>query len=119
MFDKAMKSIKGVFNDVKGKVSEVSSTVSNTASNTGSNTFTINGTHYYEDKLLGEGGYGYVYQVSDSQGKKYALKKMNILSQPQYQNIIREIKLWKQVSYSQNIVKILDASQTKTEVDIY
>ena len=105
-----MKSIKGVFNDVKETV--------NTVSNQNSNTFTVNGKHYYEDKLLGEGGYGYVYQVSDSQGNKYALKKINILSQPQYQNIIREIKLWKQVSNSQNIVKLLDASQTKTEVDI-
>ena len=105
-----MKSIKGVFNDVKETV--------NTVSNQNSNTFTVNGKNYYEDKLLGEGGYGYVYQVSDSKGNKYALKKINILSQPQYQNIIREIKLWKQVSNSQNIVKLLDASQTKTEVDI-
>ena len=67
MFGKAMKSIKGVFNDVKETV--------NTVSNQNSNTFTVNGKNYYEDKLLGEGGYGYVYQVSDSKGNKYALKK--------------------------------------------
>ena len=90
----------------------------NNVSNTGSNTFVVNGKNYYEDKLLGEGGYGYVYEVSDSKGKKYALKKMNILNQTQYQNIIREVRLWKQISNCPNIVKILDASETKTEVDI-
>ena len=114
MFGKAIKSIKGVLNDVKDTVKD---TV-NTASNPGSNKFVVNGKNYYEDKLLGEGGYGYVYEVSDSKGKKYALKKMNILSQTQYQNIIREIRLWKQISNCPNIVKILDASETKTEVDI-
>ena len=114
MFGKAIKSIKGVLNDVKDTVKD---TV-NTASNAGSNKFVVNGKNYYEDKLLGEGGYGYVYEVSDSKGNKYALKKMNILSQTQYQNIIREIRLWKQISNCPNIVKILDASETKTEVDI-
>ena len=114
MFGKAMKSIKGVINDVKDTVKD---TV-NTAANPASNTFVINGKNYYEEKLLGEGGYGYVYEVSDSKGNKYALKKMNILSQIQYQNIIREVKLWKQISNCQNIVRMLDAAENKTEVDI-
>ena len=92
MFGKAIKSIKGVLNDVKDSVKDTVNSVSTT---TTSNTFTVNGKHYIEDKLLGEGGYGYVYEVSNSQGKKFALKKMNILSQPQYQNIIREIRIWK------------------------
>ena len=115
MFGKAIKSIKGVLNDVKDSVKDTVNTVSTP---TTTNTFTVNGKHYIEDKLLGEGGYGYVYEVSNSQGKKFALKKMNIISQPQYQNIIREIRIWKQISDCPNIVKILDASETKTEVDI-
>ena len=114
MFDKAMKSIKGVINEMKDTVKD---TVNN-VSNTGSNTFTVNGKNYYENKLLGEGGYGYVYEVSDSKGNKYALKKMNILNKNQYQNIIREVKLWRQISTCPNIVKMLDASETNTEVDI-
>ena len=114
MFGKAIKSIKGVINDVKDTVKD---TV-NTAANPTTNTFVINGKNYYEEKLLGEGGYGYVYEVSDPKGNKYALKKMNILSQTQYQNIVREVKLWKQISNGQNIVKLLDASETNTEVDI-
>ena len=115
MFGKAIKSIKGVINDVKDTVKDTVNTAANT---TTSNTFVINGKNYYEEKLLGEGGYGYVYEVSDSKGNKYALKKMNILSQTQYQNIIREVRLWKQISNCQNIVKMLDASENKTEVDI-
>ena len=114
MIGKAIKSIKGVLNEVKDTVKD---TV-NIATNQTSQTFTINGKHYYEDKLLGEGGYGYVYQVSDSQGNKYALKKMNILSQTQYQNIIHEVRIWKQISNCPNIVKMIDASENKKEVDI-
>ena len=113
MIGKAIKSIKGVINDVKDTVKDTVNT-----SNPTSQTFNINGKHYYEDKLLGEGGYGYVYQVSDSKGNKYALKKMNIISQTQYQNIIREVRIWKQISNCPNIVKMLDASENKTEVDI-
>ena len=114
MFNKAISSIKGVLNDVKDSVKDTVNSVSSPTTNT----FTINGKHYYENKLLGEGGYGYVYEVSDSQGKKYALKKMNILNQIQYKNIIREIKVWKQITNCPNIVRILDASETKSEVDI-
>ena len=115
MFGKAMDTIKGVINDMKDTVKDTMNTVSNSTS---PSTFVINGKSYYENKLLGEGGYGYVYEVSDSQGKKYALKKMNILNQVQYKNIIHEVKMWRQISNCPNIVKLLDASETKTEVDI-
>ena len=63
MFGKAIKSIKGVLNDVKDSVKDTVNSVSTT---TTSNTFTVNGKHYIEDKLLGEGGYEYVYKVSNS-----------------------------------------------------
>ncbi len=114
MFNKAIKSIKGVIHDVKDSVKDTVNSVSTPTSNT----FTINGKNYYENKLLGEGGYGYVYEVSDTQGRKFALKKMNILNQIQYKNIIHEIRIWKQITNCPNIVRILDASETKSEVDI-
>ncbi len=38
----------------------------------------IKGKEYTEEKLLAEGGYGYVYLVKDSEENKFALKKMNI-----------------------------------------
>ena len=90
MINKAFKSIKGVFNDVKDIVNEKVQTASiPNITNPISNTFTINGKNYYENKLLGEGGYGYVYEVNDGKGNKYALKKMNILNKKQYNNILR------------------------------
>ena len=110
-----MNTIKGVINDMKDTVKDTMNTAS---TSTSPSTFVINGKSYFENKLLGEGGYGYVYEVSDSQGKKYALKKMNILNQIQYKNIIHEVKMWKQITNCPNIVKLLDASETKTEVDI-
>ena len=63
-------------------------------------------------------GYGYVYEVSDNRGNKYALKKMNILSETQYKQIKKEIQIWKQISNNKNIVKIIDYSSNEKEVDI-
>ena len=120
MINKAFKSIKGVFNDVKDIVNEkVQNASVPNIPNPISNTFTINGKNYYENKLLGEGGYGYVYEVSDGKGNKYALKKMNILNKIQYNNILHEVNIWKQISKNcNNIVKLLDAAENQTEVDI-
>ena len=120
MINKAFKSIKGVFNDVKDIVNEkVQNASVPNIPNPISNTFTINGKNYYENKLLGEGGYGYVYEVSDGKGNKYALKKMNILNKIQYNNILHEVNIWKQISKNcNNIVKLLDVAENQTEVDI-
>ena len=119
MIGKAFKSIKGIINDAKEIVTEkVSNASMPNIPNPVSNTFTVNGKTYYENKLLGEGGYGYVFEVSDSKGNKYALKKMNILNKTQYQNILHEVQIWKQISKCPNIVKLLDVSETKSEVDI-
>ncbi len=51
------------------------------------------------------------------QGKKYALKNW-ILYQIQFKNIIHEVRISKQISNCPYIGRILDASETKTEVDI-
>ena len=64
------------------------------------------------DKLLGEGGYAYVYQVTDAQtGEKYALKKVIIQSKQAQASIKNEIKLWSSLSKSghPNIIKFIDA----------
>ena len=62
-----MNKIKGVNNDMKDTKKDSMNTVSTSSF---PSTFVINGKSYYENKLLGEAGYGYVYEVSDSQGKK-------------------------------------------------
>ena len=120
MFEKAFNSIKGKIIEAKEKVTEKISSISipNISNPITNNTFNINGKTYYENKLLGEGGYGYVFEVSDSKGNKYALKKMNILNKSQYQNILNEVRIWKQISKCPNIIKLLDVSETKSEVDI-
>ena len=63
MIGKAFKSIKGIINDAKEKVTEKVSNasipnISSPVSNSFTNTFIVNGKTYYENKLLGEGGYG-------------------------------------------------------------
>ena len=119
MINKAFKSIKGILKDAKDMVSEkVSNASMPSIPNPISNTFVINGKNYYENKLLGEGGYGYVFEVADSKGNKFALKKMNILNKEQYQKILHEVEIWKKISTCPNIVKLLDVSETQTEVDI-
>ena len=119
MIEKAFKSIKGVLKDAKNIVSEkVSNSSMPSIPNPMANTFVINKKTYYQNKLLGEGGYGYVFEVSDSKGNKFALKKMNILNKVQYQNILREVLIWKKISTCSNIVKLLDVAETQSEVDI-
>ena len=63
MFGKAIKSIKEVLNDVKDSVKETVNSVSIPKT---TNILPLNEKHYIEDKLLGEGGYEYVYKVSNS-----------------------------------------------------
>ena len=118
MIGKAFKSIKEMMDNAKEKLSNASASDIPKQITDSIPNFTINGKIYFKIKLLGEGGYGYVYEVSDLKKNKYALKKMNILNKQQYQNIIREVQIWKEISKFPNIVKLLDVSETKTEVDI-
>ena len=65
MFGKAFNSIKEKIIEAKEKVTEKISNISipNISNPITNNTFNINGKTYYENKLLGEGGYGYVFEV--------------------------------------------------------
>lgn len=93
------------FDDMKNKVNDMKSKVSNMIK--GKNTFTIKGLKYMEEKLLGEGGFGYVYLVTDERGKEYAIKKINVLDSTSLENIKREISVWTSLSSYPNIIKLL------------
>lgn len=38
----------------------------------------MNGKIYNEERMIAEGGFGYVYAVEDANGQKFALKKQNV-----------------------------------------
>jgi AP2-associated kinase len=86
------------FNDVKTKVNSLFVT---------KNTYEVKGKKFYEEKLLGEGGFGYVYLVTDELGKQYALKKLNIQESSQLQAIKRELNFWQNFNNHPNIIKLL------------
>ena len=69
----------------------------------------INKKFYYEDHLIAEGGYAYIYQIISSENhKNYALKKINIQSKSHLNNIKNEIKYWKILSKYKNIIHLYD-----------
>ena len=69
----------------------------------------INKKIYYEDHLIAEGGYAYIYQIISSENhKNYALKKINIQSKNHLNNIKNEIKYWKILSKYKNIIHLYD-----------
>jgi AP2-associated kinase len=70
--------------------------------------YNVKGKDYYEQKLLAEGGFGYVYMVEDESGNKYALKKMYYHDKEGLTNIKRELDNWKKVSNHANIIKLVD-----------
>jgi AP2-associated kinase len=71
--------------------------------------YNIKGKDLIEDNLIAEGGYGFVYLVTDSKtGFKYALKKYNIQSRQDEINIIRELNIWEAINKSENIVGLID-----------
>lgn len=69
----------------------------------------MKGKEYNEIGLLGEGGFGYVYEVEDVlTGEKFALKKINITDKLVLENIKKEIDVWTKINNSPNIVKLID-----------
>lgn len=72
-----------------------------------------------EEKLLAEGGFGYVYIVEDpNSGQKFALKKMNIMENSQLVNVKKEIEFWKKINNHPNIVKLIEYEINQTTVFI-
>lgn len=87
-----------LFNDIKSKVNNLMKNKTY---------YTIKGKRYYEEKLLGEGGFGYVYLVEDEFNNRFALKKINIQDGPQIQAIKREISFWQNFNNHPNIIKLI------------
>ena len=95
-----------IFNNIKEKVSKVTEKVSDLLKE--KKVYQIKGKNYNEEKLLAEGGFGYVYLVSDQNGKLYAMKKINIQESSQLQIIKQEINIWALLNKSNNIITLLD-----------
>jgi serine/threonine protein kinase len=54
--------------------------------------FRVNNRSLRSDKILAEGGFGFVYQVTDEDsGEQYALKKVNISNKETFELIKGEI----------------------------
>ena len=67
------------------------------------------------DRLISEGGFGFVYAVTDtSTGQKYALKQINAQTEEQRQLITNEMQVWRQVSHHENIVTVYEAQIKQT-----
>ena len=92
------------FDEVKNKVNKVAANIFKNK-----NTFVIKNKTYIEEKLLGEGGFGYVYLVSEeSKNNLYALKKINILDNNSLASINKELNIWKKLNNNKNIIKLID-----------
>ncbi|WVR05218.1 hypothetical protein IAU60_002230 [Kwoniella sp. DSM 27419] len=76
----------------------------------------INGRSYKIEKLLGEGGFSFVYLIRDlSSGRMYALKKILITSgQEGVQEAMREVEAYRRFRHP-NIIRILDSAVVQDE----
>lgn len=66
------------------------------------------------EKLLGEGGFAFVYQVVDqSTGERFALKKMMTKNKSSeiVKQVQNEVKLWKEINGHRNIIGIHGVEQ--------
>jgi serine/threonine kinase 16 len=79
-------------------------------------TLKINGRSYRIEKLLGEGGFSFVYLVTDvSSGRRYALKKILVTSgQDGVKAAMREVEAYRRFKHP-NIIKILDSAVVQDE----
>ena len=70
-------------------------------------------------RKIAEGGFGFVYQVSDSNtGQQYALKKVVLHNKETLKIIKNECTIWKEVSNHTNIVTFVDAKQQGDSIHI-
>jgi len=61
--------------------------------------FRVNKRNLRSDKVIAEGGFGFVYEVTDeTTGEQFALKKINIGNKETFNLIKNEIDTWKKVS---------------------
>lgn len=74
-------------------------------------TLKINGRQYKVERLLGEGGFSFVYLIRDlSSGRLFALKKMLITTgQDGVQTAMREVEAYRRFKHP-NLIKMLDSA---------
>lgn len=93
--------IENAFKSIQNKVKNIVNVIGNKPS------FQVNGSNYYEDKLLAEGAYGYIYKVTDARtGKNFAMKRINIGSSKHLAQIKNEINLWKKIPRNKYICSL-------------
>lgn len=75
----------------------------------------INDKEYVEDKLIAEGGFGYIYQIHSPGHKeqKYALKRINIADKKHLKQVKNEVNLWSKISKNKHIVQLIDFEITE------
>ena len=120
MFQKAFKTLQDSLNTgISGISSMVSNLTSQKESSKSSSKIRIKDKEYFEDHLIAEGGYGYIYQITSIQTKqKFALKIINYSSKAHLSQIKNEIALWSKVSKDKNIVRLYDYEITDKTVYI-
>ena len=120
MFQKAFKTLQDSLNTgISGISSMVSNLTSQKESSKSSSKIRIKDKEYFEDHLIAEGGYGYIYQITSIQTKqKFALKIINYSSKSHLSQIKNEIALWSKVSKDKNIVRLYDYEITDKTVYI-
>lgn len=70
---------------------------------------TIKDKNYFEKKLIGEGGFGYVYLVEDSNCQNFAIKIINITSEKQLNLVKKELRIWDEISNKcEYAIKLID-----------
>lgn len=79
-------------------------------------TLKINGRSYKIEKLLGEGGFSFVYLIRDlSSDRLYALKKILVTSgQEGVKEAMREVEAYRRFRHP-NIIRILDSAVVQDE----
>lgn len=79
-------------------------------------TLKINGRQYKVEKLLGEGGFSFVYLIRDtSSGRLFALKKILVTSgQEAVQTAMREVEVCRRFRHP-NLIKLLDSAVVQDE----
>lgn len=81
------------------------------SSNPSDATLKINGRQYKVERLLGEGGFSFVYLIRDmSSGRLFALKKILVTTgQDGVQAAMREVEAYRRFRHP-NLIKLLDSA---------
>jgi hypothetical protein len=76
-------------------------------------TYEIDGKRYRMRHLLGEGGFSFVYKITDNGGGSYALKKILAQSEELLEGGLREIDVLRQFGGRPNIMPLLASAVTE------